>query len=308
MLAGMKSLSSCDIFNGSLIIIGLLIAFPYLLIKAGGFSGMSHSFELMGDKPDAMKIIGTFKAQDYINWLLPTFLLVVGDANQYQRLFSSKNIRGAKQAAYMLVVAAIAVELLIIASAWVAGSMTPDPANGKYILIYAARHYMHWTLGLVFMTTVVAIIVSTADSFLLVPATTFMHDVYTKYINKNANEKRIVLLSRLLVVMFGVAAYLVTKMFAETTGFFAKAMYAYTIYGAGITPCLVAAMFWKNVTKEGAVTSILAGTITTLLWGEFIKNRMPDSLKQLDAVLPAIAVSVTALVVVSLLTKKRKMN
>jgi len=305
MLAGMKSLSSCDVFNGSLIIIGLVIAFPYLFIKAGGLSGMSRAFEAMGDKPDAMNFIGTFKAVDYINWLMPTFLLVMGDANQYQRIFSTKNVRGAKKAAYMLVSIAIVIELLIIACAWIASSMTPDPAYGRYILIYAARDHMHKVLGLLFMTTAVAIIVSTADAFLLVPATTFIRDVYMKYINPKAKEKNIIIASRFLVIVFGVIAYLVTKTFSETTGFFDKAMYAYTIYGASITPCLVAAMFWKRATKAGAITSILAGTITTILWGEYIKDIMPSSFAQIDAVLPAITVSVLALFLVSLLTQKR---
>jgi Na+/proline symporter len=305
MLAGMKSLSSCDIFNGSLIIIGLAIAFPYLLFKAGGIAGMSRAFEAMGDKPDAMNLVGTFTAVDYINFLMPTFLLVMGDANQYQRIFSTKNVRGAKKAAYMLVVIAIVIEVLIIACAWIAASLTPDPAYGRYILIYAARDHMHKVLGLLFMTTAVAIIVSTADAFLLVPATTFIRDVYMKYINPKAKEKNIIIASRFLVIVFGVIAYLVTKTFSETTGFFDKAMYAYTIYGASITPCLVAAMFWKRATKAGAITSILAGTVTTILWGEYIKDIMPSFFAQIDAVLPAITVSVLALFLVSLLTQKR---
>lgn len=320
MLAGMKSLASCDVFNGSLIIIVLIIAFPYLLIKAGGFSGMAEHFAAMGDKPNHMDLFGTFKSVDYINWLLPTFLLVMGDANQYQRFFSSRNARGAKQAAYMLVVAAIVVELLIVACAWIAASMTPDPANGKYILIYAARHFMHPILGILFMTTAVAIIVSTADSFLLVPATTFMRDVYMKYINTEADEKKVVMTSRILVVVFGIIAYLVSLMFAESTGFFAKAMLAYTIYGSAITPCLVAALFWKRATKTGAISSIIAGVVMTLCWDQdfFVKYFMheqtyaklagmvPGLVKGLEAVLPAITVSVIVLVVVSLLTQKKR--
>ena len=63
----------------------------------------------------------------------------------------------------MIFVGAV-IELLIIASAWVASSMTPDPEDGKYILIHAARHFMPLPLGCLFMVTVVGIIISTADS------------------------------------------------------------------------------------------------------------------------------------------------
>ncbi len=304
MVAGMKSLASCDTYNGSLIIIALVVALPVLLYKAGGFAGMVQKFAEMGDKPEHMNLFGTFKGLDYINFLLPTFLLVMGDANQYQRFFSSRNVKGAKQAAYILVVVAIIIECLIIACAWVAASMTADPANGQYILIYAARHYMPLVLGLVFMVTVVAIIISTADSFLLVPATTFMRDVYMKYINPNVEEKKVLIVSRLLVIVFGIIAYLVSRMFAESTGFFKKAMLAYTIYGAAITPCLVAAMFWRKATRAGAVTSIVAGVSSTILWNEVFRkiDGMPKFFSDMDAVLPAITVSVAALVIVSLAT------
>ena len=83
-------------------------------------------------------------------------------------------------------------------------------------------------------------------------------------------------------------------------------MYAYTIYGAAITPCLVAALFWKRATGAGAILSIAAGTITALTWSELqSRNILPGWAGELDAVLPAIVLSVIALVDVSLLTGKR---
>jgi Na+/proline symporter len=153
----------------------------------------------------------------------------------------------------------------------------------------------------------VGIIISTADSFLLVPATTFIKDVYLAYLNPKANEKRTVLLSRLLVLVFGIIAYLVSLAFAESTTVFRKALYAFTIYGAAITPCLVAALFWNGATKQGAITSILVGTITALAWEEmgFIRHALPAWASDFDAVLPAITLSVIALVGVSLLTRKK---
>lgn len=308
MLAGLKSLASMDIVTGSIITISLLIAFPVLLIKAGGFEGMRVAYDTMQNRPSHMQFWGVYSHVHIINYLLPTFLLVMGDANQYQRIFASRNARGARQAVITLIFVALAIELLIIASAWIAGSMTPDPENGKYILIYAARHYMPFALGILFMITVVGVIISTADSFLLVPATTFINDVYSAYINPKAEQKKVIFISRILVLAFGVIAYLVTHAFAETTGFFKKALYAYTIYGSAITPSLVAALFWKRATKAGAISSIVTGTVVTLLWSEadVIRNKLPGGLAGLDAVLPAITLSVIMLIVVSLLTSAEK--
>ena len=306
-LAGLMSLAYMDVVTGTIITVSLLIAVPVYLVTAGGFGGMEASFAAMGDKPRHMQFWGVYSTTDLINFCLPPFLLVLGDANQYQRIFASKSANGARAAVTTMIFAACVVELLIIVCAWVAGSMTPDPENGKYILIYAARHYLPLSLGCLFMVTVVGIIVSTADSFLLVPATTVVNDVYLSYINPKAGQRRTLLLSRSLVVVFGVIAYVVSLAFAESTGFFEKALYAYTIYGASITPSLVAAIVWKGATKAGAVSSILAGVVVSLLWSEagFVQELLPAAVSGLDAVLPAISVSVACLIVVSLVTRNQ---
>jgi len=267
---------------------------------------MLTSFTAMGDRPDHMKLIGVFSIADYINFMLPVFLLVLGDANQYQRIFASKNAKGARTAVIVMIFVALLIEELIIAEAWFAGSMTPDPENGRYILIYAARHFMPLGIGIIFMITVVGIIISTADSFLLVPSTTFIKDIYLNHINTKASEKRIVFMSRLMVLTFGIIAWLVSRVFSESTTVFEKALYAFTVYGSAITPCLVAALFWKRATSAGAISSILTGTVTTLLWEEVIKVHLPTELAKLDAVLPAITLSVICLIVVSLLTQKKQ--
>ena len=305
-LAGLMSLAYADVVTGSIITLSVVVALPLFWRQAGGWSGMETSFASMGDRPQHMQFWGVYSTTQLINYCLPVMLLVLGDANQYQRIFASRNAKGAKTAVTAMIFVAFAIELLIIANAWVASSMTPDPENGKYILIYAAKHYLPLPLGCLFMVTVVGIIISTADSFLLVPATTCIHDIYLNYINPQANDKRIVWLSRLLVVGFGVIAYLVSLAFAESTGFFQKALYAFTIYGASITPSLVAAITWKKATKAGAISSILAGTVMSLVWGEVdvLRQRLPLAVSELDAVLPAVSASVLCLVVVSLATQE----
>lgn len=307
-LAGLLSLAYADIVTGIIITASMLIVFPLYWFKAGGFSGMQASFAAMGDRPDHVQFWGVYSGTQLINYCLPVFLLVLGDANQYQRIFAGRNAKGARAAVITMIFVACAIELLIIACAWVAASMTPDPENGKYILIYAARHYLPLALGCLFMVTVVGIIISTADSFLLVPATTFVNDVYLNYINPQASQKRTIFLSRLLVVVFGGIAYLVTLAFAETTGFFEKALYAFTIYGASITPSLVAAIVWKRATRAGAVSSILSGTVVSLVWEEvrFIREALPEAISGLKAVLPAITISLLCLIVVSLLSKDQR--
>jgi len=180
---------------------------------------------------------------------------------------------------------------------------------GKYILIHTAYDLLPTFLGAMMLATIVGIIISTADSFLLIPANTLIKDIYLKYINESASEKKIVGLSRLLVLILGILAYIISIGFSKSAGFFERALYAYTIYGASITPALLAALFWKRSTKEGAVTSILSGIIITFLWKEFpiLWNWLPSELYfSLDEVLPAILVSSLVLFIVSIFTQEKE--
>ncbi|WP_372370724.1 sodium:solute symporter [Candidatus Uabimicrobium sp. HlEnr_7] len=318
MLAGLVSVAYTDVGNGIIMTISLMIAFPVLWFMAGGASGMETAFASM-NKTNHMKFWGVYSNIELVNFLLPPFLLILGDANMYQRFFASKDAKGAKKATIVLIFVVAVVEILIIACAWVASSLVTEETKGKYILITIAHSFLEHghlatLLGALMLTTIIGIIVSTADSYLLVPATTIMRDVYQTHVNKDANEKKIVLLSRLLIVALGLIAYWVSTAFAQSETFFTKALYAYTIYGAAITPVLVAALFWKKASSKGAIASIIAGISVTILWSEltnifyvmgkeeaFLQSSFYNEIyKPTDAVLPAIFASVACLIIFSL--------
>jgi len=308
VLAGLISVVYTDVGNGIIMTTVLIIAFPILWIKAGGWSGMETAFMDQGN-PEKITFFGAFSPLQLINYMLPPFLLVLGDANMYQRFSAAKSREGITQATIVLIAAVLLIECLIVATAAVSASLVPDAANGRYILVHVAATQLPNILGGLFFATIIGIIISTADSYLLVPATTLMRDIYLTYINPKANDKKIVLYSRLLVVALGLIAWLLSRGFASSPGFFERALYAYTIYGAAITPSLLAALFWPFITSRGALYSIAAGVITTILWQEspvFVWLLGADIVANLEAVVPAIAMSLIFLYLGSLWD--RKMN
>ena len=136
-------------------------------------------------------------------------------------------------------------------------------------------------------------IVSTADSFLLVPATSIMRDIYQRFVNPEVSQKKFLLYSRLVVLALGLFAYLQVQFF---TRILEMAVYAYTMYGVGITPALLAAFFWKRATAAGGTCSIAAGMALTIVW-EVLGHPLA-----IPTVYPALVGSLLCLVGVSLLT------
>ncbi|MEE3139233.1 MAG: sodium:solute symporter family protein, partial [Candidatus Neomarinimicrobiota bacterium] len=292
VLAGLLSVAYTDVANGILMITCFIIALPILFFQAGGFDGMSTSFENKG-MINNMSMFGVLSFREVINFTLPSFLLILGDANMYQRFFASESVQSVKKATYLLFFAIVILESLIVANAWISSSMITDIAKESHVLIYAAYNFLPPFIGALMLATIIGIIISTADSFLLVPTTILINDIYLKYSNRKYSDKTIVLLSRMLVLLLGFFSYWVSRMFAADTTIFEKALYAFTIYGTAITPSLLAAFFWEKATKYGAICSILSGTIATVYYG--------NKLGLDETVVPALIISSLALILISLI-------
>jgi SSS family solute:Na+ symporter len=290
--AGMLSIAKIGVIQGITMIVGIAIALPILFFKAGGLEGMAATLP-----PSHFDLLGPIPFWESIGILLPSFLLILGDANMYQRFFSARNEGTARKAVLWMLFGVAFMEIGIILTAWVASSLEPNLVIHGRVIAFAAKNHLPALLGAFMLTTIMAIILSTAGSYLLAPATCLVRDIYQRFINTNASEQTLVLMLRWSVIVLGAIAYLLSLASDE---FLTIALLAYTIYGAGITPALIAAFYWRRATSAGAMASILSGTVVTLFWHIF--QQQLGSLGQVHAVIPAIVASVTTLVFVSLLT------
>jgi SSS family solute:Na+ symporter len=288
-LAGMISVAYTDVVNGVVLLLGLVIAFPFLLKIAGGWSTMTTTLS-----PDRFQILGTMTIWEALGYSLPTMLLLLGESNMYQRFFSARDERAAKASVVGWISGTVFVETLIVVLAIIGSSIFLD-INPETVLLHSVRHGLSPVIGCVLLAAIVAVIVSTADSFLLVPSTNIMRDIYQRFINPNVSQRRMVLYSRIVVIVLGLIAFLQVRFF---TTVLAMALYAYTMYGVGITPATLAAFLWKRATPAGGVCSIALGMLTTIVW-ELAKKPFG-----VPTVYPALILSVSSLVLISLLTPK----
>jgi SSS family solute:Na+ symporter/sodium/proline symporter len=157
-------------------------------------------------------------------------------------------------------------------------------------------------LGALLLGAVFAKVISTASNYLFSPSTNLINDVFVRYMAPGASNKRVMIVSRLAVVLLGCWA-LYQAIYAQSI--LEKMLWAYTIYSAALTPVVLAAFYSKRVTAWGAVAAIGAGTVVTLAWDvPGVKSIFPPILAERDAIFPALFLSVAAMIVVSLLTPK----
>jgi SSS family transporter len=306
-LAGMFSVAYTDLANGILMTLGLALTLPILLVEAGGPSAVLASL------PESKRDVFGYSFARVISYLLPPFLLILGDANMYQRFFSARDPRTARRSAAGMFFGVLLLDWMIIgvalcALALVAQGKLSAPGNPAHAVVHVAFEALPPLLGALLSATVVAVVVSTADSYLLSPASSLVRDVYQRFLVRDATDRQTVRAGRLTVVGLGLVAL---GLAFTSDSFFEVAIFAYTLYGAAITPPLLAAFFWKGATSAGAVTSMLTGLGTAILWQFWLGARMVawtaeagltglnEFLANLDAALPAVVVSVLALVLVS---------
>jgi SSS family solute:Na+ symporter/sodium/proline symporter len=227
-------------------------------------------------------------------------LLLIGLQGMYQKFFSARSERDARFAVYGWIIGTILLETLLITLAVTASAILKTD-RPREIIPLAARNALPPLLGAILLGGVFAKIVSTANNFLFSPATNLIHDVYERFINPRATEREILLVSRVIVILLGLFALLQASQFQSVLE---ASLYAYTIYGAAVTPALLAIFFWKRTTHQAAVVSIILGTAITVIWKQ-LQHHAPQFLPfgpDIDAVYPALAFSVASLIAVSLTT------
>ncbi|HVL68528.1 MAG TPA: sodium:solute symporter family protein [Vicinamibacterales bacterium] len=298
--AGMLSIAYLDIGNGSMMLVGVTLAVVFLIGQAGG---TGPAFAAL--RPEQLTVFGPISPLDAFALFLPTMFLLLGEANMYQKFFSAKNERAAKLAVVGWIAGTILLETLID-SVGIFGSVAIPgltTAQSETIVISVALQVLPTLLGVLLLCGAAAIVVSTANSFLLTPATNLIRDVYQRFLNPQATDRQVLVYTRLLVVVLGILGFVAGNFFPTIL---AMALWAYTMYGAGITPALLAALVWPRATRAGGVTSIAVGMATTLVWEIVALRRGVDGdavyLLGLQTVYPALFLSIAALVIVSLMT------
>jgi SSS family solute:Na+ symporter/sodium/proline symporter len=340
-IAGMSSVAYMDVAIGLLATFTLCIALP-VLVHSFAFANQTGWSAVHAALPAThFQLFGDITPIQAMELFLPTCLLMLGNQSMYQKFFSAKSERDATRAVTGWIVGTVILETVIVALAVAGSAIFPTGEvhdHPREILAYIGLHAFTPTqtvttihsaigdpdaiittteilpplaehalqlLGALLVGAIFAKIVSTANNYLFSPATNLVNDIFVRYLRPNASNKQVLLVSRAMVALLGVWA-LVQSLGTESV--LKKALYAYTIYSAALTPVILAAFYWRRATASAAVASIFTGTAVTVLWDQpfwgsaFPHTHLPQIIAERDAIFPALIASLACLILVSLLT------
>ena len=320
VLAGMVSIVSIDIFNGSIMLLAMIVTLPIAIMGHGGVDAVITTIQQ--SEPTHLSIMGGHDFVWVIGIALPTFLLLMSESSMYQKFSSADTAQNARRAVMGMFIGVVIIETLMMLIALVGFAIYADDprffmadgsvnrAMAEEVILRIGFEQLPAIVGSLLLAAGAAIVISTGNTFLMVTSTNVTRDIFQAFFYKDATPTQIVWLQRGCIIGIGVLAFLMMSQF-ETI--LEMALMSYTMIGASLAPPLLAAFFWKRVTRIAGVMSIASGMLTVItiaVLNSIFKESGTSVLgisfpMDTDYIaIPAVIVSVSTLVAVSLLTPK----
>jgi len=169
-------------------------------------------------------------------------------------------------------------------------------ADPEHVMPQVATLFLPAGIAGIVISAAIAAMMSTADSQLLVATSALSEDIYHQLINKDAPQKRLLVISRVGTILIGVIAFILALGAKERVFWFV--LYAWAGLGAAFGPGMVLSLWWKRTTKWGVFWGMVVGSVTTVVW-----HNVPVLKDFVYELVPAFIFALVTVVVVSLLTE-----
>ena len=149
-----------------------------------------------------------------------------------------------------------------------------------------------------FLCAILAASMSTADSQLLSASSAVSLDIYKGLINKDADEKTVMNVSRITVLVIAAIAFVLSL--NPASSIFGLVSYAWAGFGSTFGPLVILALFWRGMTNKGAIAGLIAGGVTVVLW-----HNLKGGIFNVYEILPGFIACLVFAVAVSLLDRNK---
>jgi sodium/proline symporter len=169
-------------------------------------------------------------------------------------------------------------------------------ADGEKIFMLLVNAMFHPVIAGILLAAILAAIMSTADSQLLVSSSALAEDFYKQIIKKDASSKDVVRVGRFGVILISVVA-LVLAMTPDSS-VLGLVSYAWAGFGAAFGPAVLLSLYWSKMTRNGAIAGILVGGITIVVW-----KQLSGGLFDVYEIVPGFILSTLSIILVSVMSR-----
>ena len=310
ILGGYLAVCATDFIQGTLMFIALVITTSVMIAVLGGPAealakinefgshAMAGDFgDIMKEKFIANKSYSAVSAISAAAWGLGYFgmphILI-----RFMGIRSNSEIKLSRRIATVWVITAFVGAVVVgsAGTAYLSGVLAPEMAETVFS---ASMQHMYPTfVAGIFLCAILAAAMSTADSQLLVASSAFSRDVYKGLLKKDAKESEVLNVSRITVFVIAAVAFVIAL--NPKSSIFSLVSYAWAGFGATFGPLILLALFWRNMTRNGALAGLIAGGVTVIAW-----HNLKGGVFNIYEILPGFFACAVFAVVFSLLQKDK---
>jgi SSS family solute:Na+ symporter/sodium/proline symporter len=302
MFGGFLAVSLTDFVQGCIMFIALVLV-PFVVISdIGGLSVMHETINsLDADKFNMFQGVSALAIISAMAWGLGYFgqpHIIV----RFMAIRSTKDLPTARRIGmtWMIVAVCGATATGFAGIAYVAktGVTLGDPET---IFILLSQVLFHPLIAGFLLAAILAAIMSTISSQLLVTSSSLTGDFYQAFLNKEATDKQLVLVGRLSVLLVAIVS--VSLAYDRNSSILSLVSNAWAGFGAAFGPLVILSLHWKKMNKQGALAGMLTGAFTVLFWiyapitigGQSLSSLMYE-------IVPGFILATIAIVIVSKIT------
>jgi len=304
LFGGFLAVSITDFVQGCIMFVALVLVPSVAFLDLGGYSAVTTTLTSLN--PDLLswfKGITALGLISSLSWGLGYF----GQPHIIVRFMAIRTLADIKKARYigmswMLITVLGAVATGIVGLAYVtAKGGTLD--DSETIFIYLSQVLFHPFITGFLLAAILAAIMSTISSQLLVSSSSLTEDFYKSFVHRSASQSELVLVGRLSVL--GVSLVAIALAFDRSSSILSLVSNAWAGFGAAFGPIILLSLYWRRMTRNGALAGMITGAVTVLFWIYAPVQINGMSLTgTLYEIVPGFILAFIATIVVSLLTAK----
>jgi sodium/proline symporter len=268
-IGGFLAVSWTDALQGMLMLVALVLVALFGLAVVGGLDGLAAGLEarnpaLLGVLSDSAGAPLTLIAVlSLLGWGLGYF----GQPHVLARFMAARSaseLEDSRRIAMTWVSLALGAATLVglAGAAWLAPPL--QGADSEKVFMAMAAALLHPVIAGICLAGILAAIMSTADSQLLVASSAVSEDLYRDLLRRDAGQGELLWIGRLAVIVIAIGAFLLAL--DPDSKVLDLVAYAWAGFGASFGPTVLASLYWRRMSLAGAYAGILVGGITVIVW------------------------------------------